>query len=74
MLTVKDFARCAHDPVSIVVIVGETRVDLVNEDTGKLDEIIVKAFGDYVVDDFKANKPNEYGVWVAQHPIKINEV
>ena len=74
MLTVKDFAQCLCKPESVLVMIGDTRVDLVNADEGELDEILTEALGDYVVSTIKANKPDEYCVWVAQRPIRINDV
>lgn len=74
MMIVKDFAMCACQAEEITVAIGGNEYNLISENTGEVDNLMLEIFGDYVVEDFKANQPDKYCVWVMERPIKIGEL
>lgn len=69
-MTVKEFALAAYDPKEIEVFVTQEGYNLVGSNTGKIDPVLLDAIGDYIVEDFKANEPDKYVVWVKTVPVK----
>lgn len=69
-MTVRDFALCAHEPEELNVCIGSEEYSLIGENTGKIDKLLLSAFGDYLVKDFHATETKKYTVWVKEVPIK----
>lgn len=69
-MTVREFALAAYEPVGMEVSMCGATYDLINDYTGHLDELMVGLLGDYVVNDFIANEPRKYTVFVKEVPVK----
>lgn len=73
-MTVRDFVNSACRPERITVLVGTDEFEMLNINTYGLSRTLMDLLGDYVVEDFKANKPDEYCVWILERPVKANEL
>lgn len=73
MMTVREFALGAVRPEAICVLIGNEEYELVSEETEKLNGRLLDMLGDYLVEDYKASKPNRYDVWVLMRPVKRGE-
>lgn len=69
-MTVRDFALAAHEPKELVICMRGTEYSLISNYTEKLDRIMLEVFGDYVVEDFCANEPQKYCLWIREVPVK----
>jgi hypothetical protein len=74
MFTVRDFATTACKPKSISVLIGGESYELVSEYTEAVDRRLLELLGDFVVENFKANTPDEYSVWLMERPVKIEDL
>jgi len=74
MMTVREFALGAINPEEMSVLVGGESYDLVSEDSGKINSRLLDMLGDYIIEDYKANEPDRYSVWVLMKPVKKGEV
>lgn len=69
-MTVKDFAKAACKPKKFKVYVCGAEYSLINTYDGGVDEMMLSILGDYIVETFKANEPDDYCVWVLEVPVK----
>lgn len=70
MFTVREFALAACEPKSMTVCLSGTSYELISDYTGKVDNIMLGLFGDYVIADFITNEPHKYNVWIKEVPVK----
>lgn len=72
-MTVREFAESAYEPLGMEVSMCGATYDLMNNYEGGLDKLMIGLFGDYVVNDFIANEPRKYTVFVKEVPVKAVE-
>ncbi len=73
MITIRDFALGACSPKEIIVAIGGSEYQMINSYDGFVDKRMLSFFGDYVVEDFKANRPDEYCLFVLERPVKARD-
>lgn len=73
-MTVRDLATRAIAPEGIKVLIGVEEYELISEYSAKINTQMLEMLGDYVVEDYKANEPNHYTIWVLMRPVKVGEV
>lgn len=73
VLTVRDLVNGASSPEEITVFVCESEYKIL-EKGGLLDKRTLNMIGDYVVDDYKANLPDQYCIWVMVRPVQKDEI
>lgn len=69
-MTVKELALAACSPNEVTVCMCGASYSLISDYTGQIDCVMLDLLGDYIVADFKANKPDEYCIWVKEVPVK----
>lgn len=69
-MTVKEFALAVCDPKELTICLAGASYSLLNDYNGKVDDILLGVFGDYVVDSIICKDPFKYTGWVKEVPVK----
>lgn len=69
-MTVEEFCRAAHEPKELQLCIGGSTYDLISDYTERVDENMMGAFGDIVVDSFICNEPGKYVIWIKEVPVR----